>query len=138
MRVPVQAPNRRSALRARLSDESGNASIEVVIWMPLFILLIAIIFDASMIFMNRAHVLREIQDANRAFAVGRIDMAGAQAQIAGRIAQLGSDAVPTVARQGDFVLSTVTLRAGDLSSVGLLQPFANLQMTVDARHLIEE
>jgi Flp pilus assembly protein TadG len=137
--VNVFPPTRLSNWRRRLADDAGSASIEAVIWMPIFIFLIALVFDASMIFMNRAHILRAIQDGNRAYAVGRIDTLEATADaIAAGAARFGATVEPQSTRLGNVIQSVVSVRAGDLSAVGLLQPFANLQLTVFAHHLIED
>ena len=136
--MKASQPTRIYSWRRRVADESGSASIEAVIWMPVFIFFIALVFDASMIFMNRAHILRAIQDGNRAYAVGaHANLAETEAAIATGIARFGATAEPKSTRQGNVIQSVVSVRAGDLSAVGLLQPFANLQLTVFAHHLIE-
>lgn len=138
---------RIAAWRRRLADDTGSASLEAVLWMPVFIVFIALVFDASMILMNRAHILRAVQDANRAFAVGRLETTTQAAEaVAAEVARYGATVHPgggdknTVlsSRQGSFIQTIVRVRAGDLSAVGLLQPFANLQLTVYANHLIED
>nr|WP_245243161.1 TadE/TadG family type IV pilus assembly protein [Pararhodobacter sp. SW119] len=112
--------------------------MEAVLWTPVFIAFIALVFDASMILMNRAHVLRAIQDGNRAYAVGRLDsLEATEAAIAAGAARFGAIVAPESTRQGDIVQSVVRVRAGDLSGVGLLQPFANMQLTIFSHHLIE-
>jgi len=137
--VNVSPPSRKSAWSRRLADESGSASIEAVIWMPVFILLIAIVFDASMIFMNRAHILRAVQDANRAYAVGRLDSTDAtEDAIRQGAARFGAAVEVTSSRAGDIIESVVTVPAGSLSAVGLFQPFSGLTLTVYAHHLVEE
>jgi Flp pilus assembly protein TadG len=137
--VNASSPTRKSAWRRRVADESGSATIEAVIWMPIFILLIAIVFDASMIFMNRAHILRAVQDGNRAYAVGRLDsLEATRDAIAAGVARYGATVVPEVTRSDPYIQSVVRIPAGQLSAVGLLQPFANIQLTVFAHHLIED
>jgi hypothetical protein len=107
--------------------------------MPVFIVFIALVFDASMILMNRAHILRAIQDGNRAYAVGRLDSEDAtEAAIAAAAARFGAVVEPQSTRTGNVIQSVVRVRAGDLSGVGLLQPFANFQLIVFAHHLVED
>ena len=137
--MTASAAQKRRAWRRRLADESGSATLEAVLWTPVFLVLIALVFDASMIFMNRAHILRAIQDANRAYAVGRLDSTAATEQaIQTGAARFGAAVNASSTRQGDIIQSVVTVRAGDLSGVGLLQPFANLQLTLQAHHLVEQ
>jgi Flp pilus assembly protein TadG len=52
-------------------DEDGSYTIEFVIWMPIFAILLAIVMNLSMIFYYESQMLRVVQDATRAFALGR-------------------------------------------------------------------
>jgi Flp pilus assembly protein TadG len=136
--VNASSTPRKSAWRRRLADDSGSASIEAVLWMPVFIFFIALVFDASMILMNRAHILRAIQDGNREYAVGwHASLADTEQAIRLGAARFGANVDPESTRIGNVIQSVVRVRAGDLSAVGLLQPFANMQLTVFAHHLIE-
>jgi hypothetical protein len=136
--MTASSPPRTSAWLRRVSDDSGSASIEAVMWMPVFMFFIALVFDASMILMNRAHILRAIQDGNRAYAVGwHADLSETEQAIRLGAARFGAVVEPQSTRQGNVIQSVVRVRAGDLSAVGLLQPFANMQLTVFAHHLIE-
>jgi hypothetical protein len=136
--MTISSPPRPRGWLRQASDESGSASIEAVMWMPVFIFFIALVFDASMILMNRAHILRAIQDGNRQYAVGaHANLTETEQAIRLGAARFGADVEPQSTRQGNFVQSVVRVRAGDLSAVGLLQPFANMQLTVFAHHLIE-
>ena len=69
------APKRgkiRGALRRLLRAEEGSATVEVVLWIPFFLFLIALIADASLLFNRQAQMLRDVQNANRAYSVGRL------------------------------------------------------------------
>ena len=69
------APKRgkmHGALRRLLRAEEGSATVEVVLWIPFFLFLIALIADASLLFNRQAQMLRDVQNANRAYSVGRL------------------------------------------------------------------
>lgn len=66
-RPPIQ--NRSTARLA--ADGSGAATVEAVLWMPVFIALFALLADTALLFGARAQTQRVAQDANRALSVGR-------------------------------------------------------------------
>lgn len=119
-------------------DESGSSTIEVVLWTPIFVFFLLLVVDASMLFFNQAQVLRIVQDHNRAFAVGRVEtLEETEANVRSALATFSRDAEVTSAVQGGFLMTEVSLRAGDLGGVGMLAVFRDLQMRIAAQHLVE-
>lgn len=53
-----------------IREESGNATIEFVVWLPFLTVLIMLITDVTMIAFHRSNVELVIQDANRLRSVG--------------------------------------------------------------------
>lgn len=128
----------RLNLRRRVSDESGSATIEVVLWMPVFVFILTLIFDTSVTFLGKAQILRLIQDANRAYSTGQIrSLQDAEEFVRSGVEAMG--AKPEVVSQqiGNIVRTDVTLRAGDLATVGFLQRFANTDIRLSSQHLVE-
>lgn len=60
-------------LRRFQRSEDGSFTLEAVIWMPIFAILLAIIMNLSMVFYYESQILRITQDATRAFSLGRFD-----------------------------------------------------------------
>ena len=46
-------------------DKTGSATIEAVLWLPLFFAAFGLMTDAAMVFNGHSRVMRVIQDANR-------------------------------------------------------------------------
>jgi Flp pilus assembly protein TadG len=63
----------RHECRGFVRKDDGAATVEAVIWLPLFVFLVAFATDVSMIFHAHSRVLRVTQDVNRAISVGRIE-----------------------------------------------------------------
>jgi Flp pilus assembly protein TadG len=51
-------------------DQSGAVSVEAVLWIPFFFMLLALITDASLAFFSRAEAFRIVQTGNRLYSVG--------------------------------------------------------------------
>ena len=119
-------------------EDHGSATIEAVIWMPVFVLILCLVADASLIFSKQAQVLRIVQDANRAYSVGRImTTADAEAFILARIGELSPHATVRSTLQSGVIVSTVTMPSSDLTATSFVSPFSALNVTVTAQHMSE-
>ncbi len=119
-------------------DESGATTIEVVIWLPIFVLIFCMIVDATMIFGKQAEVLRIVQDANRATSVGRFtDTQDTEAFIAARIAAISPHATVTTTADDGVIVSTVIMPASDLTATKFISAFTSLNVRVRSEQLSE-
>lgn len=127
-----------TGLRGFLRREEGTSSVEAVIWMPVFILLIAVVADASAIFGRQAEALRVVQDANRSLSLGRfLTIDQTEAYVSAQIADLSPNAtVETVVNAG-IITTTVVLPVSDIGITGLVSAFDELSVTISADFMSE-
>ena len=119
-------------------DESGSATVEFVLWLPMVLLAFGLTVDASMIFHSQSQVLRIVQDANRSASIGRLQTASeAESYVETRLRKASSAANATSTINGGIITTTVTYPARDFQVLGLFQQFNDLQITVNSEHLIE-
>lgn len=120
-------------------DESGSSTIEAVLWLPLFMLLLSMVADASFIFHGQAQALRIIQDGNRAFSVGRLeDAAATQTYIEAKLAPLSSTArVRTTLSDDGIITSTAWITVEDLLAIGSVGALTGFDITVRSQHFLE-
>ncbi len=52
--------------------EDGAATIEAVLWLPVFFYILALSVDVTMVFHGYSRVIRVVEDVNRGLSVGRI------------------------------------------------------------------
>lgn len=116
----------------------GAISIEMVIWLPVFAVLIGLVADAALIFAKQAQVLRIVQDANRATSIGRM-MSSAETEefIESRIATISPNATVVTTIQAGVISSTVTMPASDLTATSLVAAFRSINVSVSSQHLSE-
>lgn len=122
-----------------LKDEDGSQTIEAVIWVPIFVTVLALVVDVSLVFFDQSQILLVVQDANRALSLGKFDdSAQVEAYVSENLQYL-SDAVSVEAEVIDgFVTTTVTVPAMDLMPVRMPGGyFADTTVTVVAKHLLE-
>ena len=134
MRVPL----RLRSVYQFIQDTRGAVSIEMVIWLPVFVLLLGLVSDATLIFSKQAQVLRIVQDANRATSIGRlVSTAETEAFIASRISQISPHATIMTTIQGGIISSTVTMPASDLTATSLIAAFSSIDVSVSSQHMSE-
>ena len=121
------------------ASERGSATIEAVIWMPAFFAIFALIADSSIIFGSESQVLRIVQDANRAFSIGRLTtVQEVQTQIKGAIDKISPNAVVSTSVANALISTSVVLPLSDITATGLVTAFLSGKVTVSAEHLMED
>lgn len=121
-----------------LGQTEGAATIEVVIWVPIFALLLGLIADAALVFGGQARILRVVQDGNRAMSIGRVtDPDELEVQIASNLSDLSPRAVVTTTVPDGVISTTVVVPLADLTATGLVSAFDGLSLTVSAQHMAE-
>ena len=120
-----------------VKDENGSATIEAVLWMPVFVFVLVLIFDVSMMFYNQTRVMRIVHDANRAYAVGRFDQSEAEAFMQNEMARFSENADVQMLPGSPFVRSQISVRAGDLGGVGMLKVISGVNISVVSHQMVE-
>lgn len=134
----VRIPYQLRSVYQFFKDTRGAVSIEMVIWLPVFTLLLGVVADAALIFSKQAQVLRIVQDANRATSIGRlVTSAETEAFIANRISQISPNALIVTTIQAGIISSTVTMPASDLTATSLVAAFSSIDVSVSSQHLSE-
>ena len=125
-------------LRKFLKDESGTATVESLLWMPIFFFLFILITDASFIFYGKAQAMRMIQDGNRAYSVNNFDdNAEASAYIQARLRTLSPTATATTTVSNGVITTTATLSVRELMAVGTIPNFGNGEINLTLQQFQE-
>jgi Flp pilus assembly protein TadG len=130
-------------LRGCVACESGSATVEAVLWVPVFILLLALIADASFLFHRQAQMLRAVQDANRAFSTGQLESSDeVRDALIAQYSVLSADVqavsvVDTSSVPGGIIRTSLSIPARDVNSIGLIASLSNLNLTVTSQHYRE-
>ncbi len=133
-----EGPTGTRRVMSFMSDETGAATIEFVLWLPIFMAVLCMIVDATMIFSNRTQALRIIQDANRGFAIGRLTTTDeTETYILDRIQPISpSVQVATTVDQG-IIVTAVVMPARELDVLGILGVAFDFNVGVSAEHIAE-
>lgn len=124
----------------RRSD--GTATVEAVLWFPIFIAVFGLMVDSAMIFNGQAKVLRVVQDANRNLSIGRLDSdAEVENYIRAELAMIGVTPSRTEALSDattGTVSTLVLVPASQLQLLGYFSVLMNLELPVTAQHMRED
>jgi Flp pilus assembly protein TadG len=135
-RVPFLRPS--AVLRRFQRSEDGSFTLEAIIWMPIFAILLAIMMNLSMVFFYESQMLRISQDATRAFSLGRITEEEAEQYISDRLAFIDAQIAIDTARVGDVAMTVVSTNAAELMPFALMSgPFVGVPIGVSTQYIIE-
>lgn len=133
-----------SEIKTFLRREDGSSTIEFVLWLPIVILILLLIVDASMLFMSRSHAIRVLQDTNRLYSVGQFTgetleerLTKAQNYALNRLRGFSPSATATTTETERVVRTQATMRIREIAQVGLLGMAFDSEMVVAAEHRVE-
>lgn len=124
--------------RAFLRQEKGTATVEFVIWLPIVMLVFALVVDVSMVLGAEAQALRVVQDANRGLSVGYfLEIEDAKAFVLTQVEPLSSNATIDITVTNGVINSRLTMPAADLMATGFYDNLLKIDVTVVAEFLSE-
>jgi Flp pilus assembly protein TadG len=120
-------------------DESGSFAVEAVIWTPIFVFILAIMINVSTVFFNESQMLRVVQDANRAYSLGRLeDELATEDYIKAQLAYLSSAFTVETTKNASVISTTVSVNATELMPMNVMSAsYAALTIEVTGQQLIE-
>ena len=125
--------------RGFFTDEDGSFTIESVVWMPIFAILIAVIMNVSLVFFSESQMLRVVQDANRAFSLGRFENElETETYILAELDHMGANFTVETTLSGGVITTVLSAPAADLMPLNLMtSAFDSVDVGVFAQQLFE-
>ncbi len=142
---PKETPLSRGWVKLKTfwKRDDGTATVESVLWMPLFVGILALVADASLLFNSQAQMLRMVQDANRAFSTGQFDTTEeVEDWLLAQALPVSADSVAvsvldTSTVPSGVIRTTLTMPARDLDAIGWIFAIVDFDMSVGAQHYVE-
>jgi hypothetical protein len=130
----------RATINQFHDDDEGSATIESLLWIPMFVFILVLITDVSFILFGKAQALRYVQDGNRALSVGALSSVEETEEfILGNMANFSSSAtVDTSIVDGIIISTTLVMPAVDLVVIGTMPIFEDTLISVSANHFLEQ
>ncbi|MGR3322584.1 MAG: TadE/TadG family type IV pilus assembly protein [Pseudooceanicola sp.] len=128
----------KSRLKAFSRESSGSATIETVIWIPIFVWVLALIVNVSMIVFDKNQAYRIIQNANRILSTGFMQTEEeVEAYIVAKLADIAPDATVETIIAGGVVTSRVQYQVSDLLLPHAVTNLANVWINISSQHYVE-
>ena len=131
----------------RMRRDDGAVTVEAVLWIPFFFLLLLAVTDMALIMHGQSRVLRIAQDETRQWSAGVHQNAEeTEAAITNRLIQekllIVENGVPqfsviVVDSISGIIQTEVAVSAKGLDAVGLVTAFSDLAMIVKTQHIME-
>jgi Flp pilus assembly protein TadG len=123
--------------RFRTSEE-GSATIETLIWIPVFVWVAAMILNTTLILFQKNQAFRIVQDANRILSTGYMQTTTeTQAYIAGHIASFAPEATISTVIDDGVVTSSVDYQVSNLFMPNVVTDLMNITISISAQHFME-
>lgn len=116
----------------------GSATVEAVIWLPLFLFILGLAVDTSMTFHAHSRVLKVVQDVNRAYSVGRIETVEEAETMVSALLPDFSNAMIVESNVVNGIIDTrVQVPLSDIVILGVVPSWSNLAITVTSYQYAE-
>ncbi|WP_343079674.1 TadE family protein [Ostreiculturibacter nitratireducens] len=120
-------------------DTRGSATVEAVLWLPMFFFVLSLAVDASMLFYAHNQVMKIIQDVNRSVSVGRLPIGQAETAIESRLGQYpNAQATPGYDPLTGIINTTVTVPARDILILDFVPLLRNITISVRSQQYMEQ
>ena len=125
-------------IRDFLHNTRGTATVETVLWFPMFMFIFGLMVDVAMIFHGQAKVLRIVQDSNRQYSIGNLaDETATETFVETQLAAVNIVGVATTTEIAGVAHTSVIVGANQLQVIGFFTTFNNLNLNISAEHMIE-
>ncbi|OWU84160.1 hypothetical protein ATO6_13965 [Oceanicola sp. 22II-s10i] len=119
-------------------DERGSATVESVIWIPIFVWVLALIINVSMIVFEKNQAYRIVQNANRILSTGNMSSTTqVEEYIQAELASFAPNAQVNTSIENGVVTSRVYYQISDLLLPNVIEQLANIGITISAKHYVE-
>ena len=136
MSVQSRAPRRFPIQFCR--DEDGALTVESVLWIPFYIIMLSLTVDASAMMHGSAKAMRIAQDVNRQASTGYyITEDELEAMTTAALAHFSPNATVESVIGLTAVSTTITIPSSDLEVIGFFGNFKNFDVSVATIHLLE-
>ena len=116
----------------------GSATVEAVLWLPLFVLFFVMIADVSFAFHRQTQIMRVVQDGNRAFSVGRLeDVAELETYLKTRLSTFTENAEVTSFIDTGTITTQVRVPIEDVVAVGMFNFLSDYSIGATSHQFIE-
>ncbi len=115
-------------IRRFIRDQTGTATIEFVLWVPVYVILLVAVTDASILYLSHTEMWNAARDTARRISVGGINAADAPGYASNKLLLSGRTYTLSASDAGP-VMVEISVNVGDASIFGFFKPVLGRQLT---------
>ena len=116
-----------ASLRRFIRDERGTASLEFVLWVPLYVILLLAVTDASILYLTHTEMWNAARDTARRISVGALTAADAPNRAKEKLLLSGRTYTVAASDAGPVIVE-ISVNVGDASIFGFFKPVLGRQL----------
>ena len=117
--------------------EDGAATIEAILWLPMFFYILALSVDVTMVFHGYSRVIRAVVDVNRGLSVGRITSIDEGKTKIKSILSNYKNVSADIAIVDGVVVTNVAVPVSSMVVLGAVTPMMNKYIQVKTQQYVE-
>ncbi len=115
-------------IRRFIRDQRGTATIEFVLWVPMYILVLVAATDASILYLTHTEMWNAARDTARRMSVGALTAADAPDRAREKLLLSGRTYTVAASDAGP-VMVEISVNVGDASIFGFFKPVLGRELT---------
>ncbi len=115
-------------LRRFIRDQTGTATLEFVLWVPVYVILLVAVTDASILYLTHTEMWNTARDSARLISVGAMAAADAPDRAKEKLLLSGRTYTLAVSDTGPVIVE-ISVNVGDASVFGFFKPVLARQLT---------
>lgn len=124
--------------RSFASDENGAATIEAVLWLPMFFYILCLSVDVTMIFHAYSRIVRAVEDVNRGLSIGRIEsIEDGKAKLAASLANYAGMTSSIFINDDNVIVTNVSVPVRNLLVTGAASVLMSNSVQVKTQQYVE-
>ncbi len=114
-------------LRRFIRDQTGTATIEFVLWVPVYVILLVAVTDASILYLSHTEMWNAARDTARRISVGALTAADAPDRAREKLLLSGRTYTVAASDAGPVIVE-ISVNVGDASVFGFFKPVLGRQL----------
>ncbi|WP_136634637.1 TadE/TadG family type IV pilus assembly protein [Pseudooceanicola onchidii] len=128
----------KQLLKRFRTSEEGSATIETLIWLPIFVWVLVMILNTTLVLFQKNQAFRVVQNANRILSTGYMQTADqTRSYIADKIATFAPEALVTTSIDDGVVTSSVSYRVSTLFMPHVVDDLMDITINISSQHFME-
>ncbi len=116
-----------ACIRRFIRDQTGTATIEFVLWVPVYVILLVAVTDASILYLTHTEMWNAARDTARGISVGALTAADAPDRAREKLLLSGRTYTVAASDAGPVIVE-ISVNVGDASIFGFFKPVLGRQL----------